>query len=112
MYRFADALAEDPRLRSLDCEDLFSRPGETITAAFGHLGIDVTDTEVDGIVTSDLFGHHAKNPDRPYDTAIREAELGQLRRHLSSELAAGLAWADKILARRGLELPLPNPLLV
>ena len=112
MYRFAGALADDPRLRSLDCEDLFSRPGETIAATFGHLGVDITDAEVEGIVTSDLFGRHAKNPDRPYDTATREAELGQLRQHLSAELAAGLAWADEIMARRSLELPLQNPLLV
>ena len=112
MYRFADALADGPRLRSLDCEDLFSRPDETITAAFRHLGTEMDDAEVEGIVKSDLFDRHAKNPGRPYDAAIREAELGQLRRHLSTELAAGLAWADEIMARRGLELPLPNPLLV
>jgi hypothetical protein len=112
MYRFEEALADFPRLRSLDCEDLFSRPADTVAAAFGHLGVRMSAGEVADIVASDLFARHAKNPDRAYDSATREAELQQLKRQLAAELAAGMAWADEVMAQRKLSLPLMNPLLV
>jgi len=112
MYRFANALADDSRLRSLDCEDLFLRPAETVTAAFKHFGTRVSGDEVASIVSSELFSHHAKNPVRTFDAKTRESELDHLRQQLSGELKAGLAWADKILTRQNIELPLQNPLLV
>jgi hypothetical protein len=112
MYRYSDALAADARLKSLDCEDLFSRPADTVAAAFGHLGVRMSAGEVADIVASDLFARHAKNPDRAYDSADREAELQQLKRQLAAELAAGMAWADEVMAQRKLSLPLMNPLLV
>ena len=112
MYRYSDALAADARLKSLDCEDLFSRPADTVAAAFGHLGVRMSAGEVADIVASDLFARHAKNPDRAYDSAAREAELQQLKRQLAAELAAGMAWADEVMTQRKLSLPLMNPLLV
>jgi hypothetical protein len=112
MYRYSDALTSDPRLRSLDCEDLFSRPHDTLTAAFAHLDVAMPDADVDGIISSDLFARHAKNPGRPFDSAAREAELEQLKQQLSAELASGIAWAEDVMAQRNIALPLQNPLLV
>ena len=110
-YRFAAALESDPRLASLDCEDLFSRPAEVLVGACAHFGLDVPTDDIEAVVTGGLFQRHAKDLGRPFDSAAREAELATLRETMAGELADARAWAEAILARAPLRLPLPRPLL-
>ena len=110
-YRYAAALEADPRLASLDCEDLFSRPAEVLAAACVHFGLDVPADDIAAVVTGELFQRHSKDPGRAFDSAAREAELATLRESMAGELADARGWAETILARAPLPLPLPRPLL-
>jgi hypothetical protein len=109
--RFAAALAADDRLRSLDCEDLFARPGAVLTAAARHFGLALTAEEAAAIAGGELFRRHAKDPERPFDPAAREAELAGLERAMGAELADARAWAQDLLARGGLSPRPGRPLL-
>lgn len=111
MYRFADALSGEPRLKSLNCEDLFSRPFDTLTAAFAHFDIEIDEEDVRAIIDGGLFGRHAKIPDRPYDKDTRDAELEASKRRLATEIKSAVSWAEQVLSKRAVDLPLAHPLL-
>lgn len=92
--RFASALAAMPQARSLDAEDFFARPAETLAAAARLLGIPATVGAIDALVSGPLFATYSKNPSVAFDNAARIARRNSLRASLAGEIDAARAWLD------------------
>jgi len=110
MVQFVRALDVFPNLRSLQSETFFDQPADTLRAAAGFMGIEMTDDEVKTIVAGELFSKHAKNPGQVYDNAARKEEY---RRQLADNqplISEGLKWAEGYLSQLDLPEVLPRAL--
>lgn len=111
MRRFEQSLGHRESLRSLDCEELFSRPREVLSAALALSGARVGQARVAEIASGELFSRHAKDPGRPYDRETRLMEIQALSAKMADEIEEARAWIETIDARRGAGLSLPRPLV-
>ncbi len=105
MQLFTDALSMRNRLRSLNCESLYSRPLETLTAVFELFGVEVTEHEANTIVSGELFSHHAKIPSLTYNTQSRSHDMARWRRELHTEIDEGIMWIENLDNRIPMTLP-------
>lgn len=94
MQRFAATIKRMPHARSLDAEVFFGNPRETLNAAAGHFGIQISQTKIDAIVLGPLFATYSKNPVQPFDNNARITRRAGLVAEISDELKAGQCWID------------------
>jgi hypothetical protein len=108
---FDDLMARDKNAASLNAEDLFNRPKDTVAAAFKHFGQPQPDALVDRIVASELFARYSKNPNVAFTNAARLERKQKLRAELASELAQARALIERLPAARDLPKQLRRDLL-
>lgn len=111
MRIYADALTRYPATRSLDAGVLFTRPAETIAAAYALFGVPLSGAAADALVAGPLFTTNAKAPDRAYDEAERRRDRAATAHALRDEIAAARAWLSPKLAANPLPPALPRPLV-
>lgn len=111
MHQFMGILDIHDELRTLDCEQFFEHPLETLLAACDFFGLDTTDDAVRNVIAGALFSEHAKFPGRRYDAATRRADLEFQAQALSDEISEGMAWANGFLEPLRIPAVLPNALL-
>ncbi|HET9397378.1 MAG TPA: hypothetical protein VFO45_01015 [Sphingomicrobium sp.] len=109
--RFERLLASNPQMRSLDANALFDTPAETIAEASKLLNAGIGADEASSIAGGALFATYSKNPDIPYDPALRIERREEARQRLSSELLEARKWAERRAERFGLSARLGSPLL-
>jgi hypothetical protein len=109
--RFERLIAVNPQVRTLDANMLFDRPADTVAAASKLLeaGIDVD--EASTIAGGTLFSTYSKNPDVPYDPALRIERREEAKTRLSSELLEARRWVDRRADQFGIPSKLGSPLL-
>jgi hypothetical protein len=95
MQAFTSAIARLPNARTLDAEVFFARPRKLVKLAADHLGVPITNQEVDAVVDGPLFSTYSKNPMLPFDNDMRLARRAELEQTLASELEQAEAWVDK-----------------
>ena len=109
MRIYARSLDSWPSLRSLDAEQLFIAPIESLRAAH-----DYFDTEIPADLESSvkaLTSTYAKNPQAAFDNTARLMRREAGRRELSADLARAAAWVRNRLADAPLPKRLPHPLI-
>lgn len=109
--RFERLLAASPGMRTLDANVLFENPAETIAAASKLLDAGIDANEASIIAGGRLFATYSKNPDVPYDPALRIERREDARARLSSELLEARKWVDRRASQFGLPSRLGSPLL-
>lgn len=92
--RYAAALAQMPRARTLDAEVFFGQPAAAVLAVARHFGIATSAAAVAEQVSGPLFATYSKNPDVPFDNAARIARRSALEEGLAPEIAAAQGWLD------------------
>src|SRR3712207_8997711 len=53
--------------RSLDAETFFAEPAPVLKAAAEHLGVPLSESEIETAVEGPLFATYSKNPEQPFD---------------------------------------------
>ena len=97
MKAFAGAITKMPNARSLDAETFFAEPAAVLGQAAEALEVELPRAEIETMVAGPLFATYSKNPDQPFDNAMRVARRQALERELAAELDRAEAW----LAGRG-----------
>jgi hypothetical protein len=82
-------------LRSLRSDTLFDTPKEVLAASAKHLKIDLDTDEINKIVESDLFSHHAKNPQLPFTEAQRKSDQDALLIRFKDQIGDTARWCDE-----------------
>lgn len=109
--RFDRLLAANPAMRSLDGDQLFDRPAETIAAASDLLGAGLSAGDAEAVAQGPLLTSYSKNPDVPFDNSARLKLRTEAKAQLSGELAAARRWLDQRLVEDGLPAGLERPLV-
>jgi hypothetical protein len=110
MRRFESALAAHDGLASLDCDAFFADPTTVLPAVARWLELDLPREQMAGIVSSELFRRHGKDPSRPYGQADRERELAMLARGMAQPLEEARRWLTGVAGETATELALDRPL--
>lgn len=85
----------DDTLRPLPAEIFFEKPKEAITAASEHLKINLSSDKINTIVDSDLFKHHAKNPQQLFSERQRKLDREALLMRFEGQLEETLGWCGE-----------------
>ena len=109
--RFERLLAHHPAMRSLDANQLFDRPAETITAASELLDAGIGATEASAIANGPLFSSYSKNPAIPYDPGTRVERREKAKATMAVELQLAHRWIEERAAAAGVPVALDRPLL-
>ncbi len=109
--RFERLLSLHPAMRSLDANQLFDQPAETIAAASELLDAGLGAAEASAIADGPLFSNYSKNPAIPYDQVTRVERREQAKAMLASDLHLARRWVEEHAAVAGLPAALDRPLL-
>ena len=109
--RFDRLLAANPAMRSLDGDQLFDRPAETIAAASDLLGAGLDAAAAEAVAKGPLLTSYSKNPEVPFDNSARLKLRAEAQAQLSGELDAARRWVDRRLGDEGLPATLDRPLV-
>lgn len=104
--KYAEVLAANSSVRSLDATVLFDEPLLCLKAASDYFECPVSDEEALAIVSGDLFSTYSKNPNAAFDNDRRKQRVAETRFALADEFKLARRWAESRIA----ELPLPNQL--
>lgn len=113
MYPYRRLLSLGPsRVRSLDAVRLFDRPEGTVVAAGRFFRLGLSRQAITERLAGGIMGADAKDTDRRFDRARRQAELEAVRDQYRAEIDDALDWVDAITADDPLPAELPNSLPV
>jgi hypothetical protein len=108
--RFERLLARYAEMRSLDANQLFNRPAETITAASDLLGAGLDAQQAEAVAKGPLISTYSKDPNLPFDNGVRRERSDEAKKRLADELRSARAWVDKRAADHGIPAALDGPL--
>ena len=109
--RFERLLAHHPQMRSLDANQLFDRPAQTIAAASDLLGAGLDAKSAEAVVAGPLLSSYSKNPNVPFDNSVRRQLSKEAKSSLSGELLLARRWVEKRFADNSVSNALDRPLL-
>jgi hypothetical protein len=92
---YQSALMDNHGYRSLNSRKLFENPSDTLVSCAQHLGIEIDNNRLQSIVSSELFSHHAKTPEREYSQIDRIAEQKRLLEQHSPEIEKVIEWCEQ-----------------
>ena len=110
--RFNNIPGTSTRIRSLNCDTLYDSPVETLRCAFDFLNQDVTDNEVQEIVSGELFSSYSKSPGMRYTNQDRLDEKLKNSSRLADEISEGTEWIKSITGNTSISETLPFPLVL
>jgi hypothetical protein len=109
--RFERLLALHPAMRSLDANQLFDWPAETIAASSELLDAGLGVAEARAIADGPLFSSYSKNPAIPYDPATRVERREQAKAMLAPDLQLARRWVEQRPTGECCPMALDRPLL-
>lgn len=107
---YAEVLAANPGVCSLDANILFDEPLLCLKAASDYFDCPMDDDEAQKVVSGDLFSTYSKNPNAPFDNAHRKARVAETRTALADEFVIARSWVEARLAISPLPERLARPL--
>lgn len=108
--RFERLLSRHAEFRSLDANDLFDYPAETIAVASDHLGAGLGTEDAEAVAKGALFTTYSKNPNLPFDNSVRRERSDETKVRLADELRLARSWVEKRAADAGFPEALNRPL--
>jgi hypothetical protein len=108
--KYADVIAVEPDVRSLDANTLFDEPLSCLEAASDYFDCPVGDDEAREIVSGDLFSTYSKNPNAVFDNRHRKARVAETRLMLADELKLARRYVETRLAISPMPERLAQPL--
>ena len=97
--------------RALDANYLFQERVATLMAASKLMEMPFEEAEAEKIANGELFTRYGKNPDQPYDPAVRLERRKATLAQIPGEIAEALDWAGKKAADLGLRNEFHAPLV-
>lgn len=94
VVRFAAALGAMPEARSLDAEDFYANPSDTLAAAARRFGGSADERAIAGVIGGPVFQTYSKRPGVTFSNADRLERLEATRAALGSELNEARRWLD------------------
>jgi len=82
-------------MKGLKSDALFKQPKDALKFSSKHLMLDMNDHQLDSVLTSELFTHHAKTPEQQFSEAERQSELSSLHLKFENEINDTLTWCEK-----------------
>jgi hypothetical protein len=107
---FADVLAANPSVRSLEANILFDEPLMCLKAASDYYGCPINDGDARTIIGGELFSTYSKNPNAAFDNARRKERVSETRTALAEEFKLARNWVEARLAGSPLPKRLERPL--
>ena len=105
MLHFQQARKATPeRVQSCDFEDFLADTPSALRRTGEFFGLDAT--RANELAASTLMRSYAKNPAKRFDRAQRQQELAAARSQMGGEIAAGLAFAEKLVKQTPALAPL------
>ena len=95
MQGFAAALGRMPNARTLDGDTFLADPRRWLRRAADHLGVPMTEDNLESVVGGPLFAAYSKNPRVPFNNAMRLARRSEFARKLAPELERAQHWIEK-----------------
>jgi hypothetical protein len=89
------------RILQIDFDRFLADPKSLLLAALTHLRIPAGPAEVEAIVAGPLMHRYSKAPEFAYDTALRQAVIGEARTRYGDEIRLGLSWLDRMAGESG-----------
>lgn len=74
------------KVKSLDCENFFQQPKETLSKIAGFFDVSLSDSEMNAIVRREVYGRHAKDASRAFNPEARTAEHSAAKKQFAREL--------------------------
>lgn len=100
LARFAAAATtHGARVLRLDFDEFLAAPAPALAALAAHFGLPADGDSVARALDPAVLGSYAKATEHAYDAAARAADLAESRRRFGDEIAAGLRFAERIIAR-------------
>lgn len=93
--RFERLLARFPEMRSLDANQLFDCPAQTIASASDLLGAGLDAKSAQAIAEGPLLSSYSKNPNVAFDNSARRKLSEETKSLLSNELKLARHWVEK-----------------
>lgn len=84
------------RVRSLDCEEFFGAPAETLARLAAFFCVPFDRALIEDIIEREVRGRHAKDPNRAFSPEARALEHAQAAEKFQSELAFVSSFCRKI----------------
>lgn len=109
--RFERLLSKHPRMRSLNGDQLFDHPAETIAAASDLLSAGLTANEAQAVAEGPLLSSYSKNPSVAFDNKARRKLRAEAKAQLRTELAQARRWVETRVSDDPLPSSLGCPLL-
>lgn len=78
----------------LDFDRFLAEPDSALLAAFRHLDIEASETDVATVLAGPDMHRYAKATEHPYDPQLRRDLLDQARAEHRGEIARGMAWLN------------------
>jgi hypothetical protein len=95
MRAFSNGIAHLANARSLDAEAFFAAPRLFLGLAADHLGVPLTDEEIEAITAGPLFSTYSKNPQLQFNNEMRLTRRSELEQTLVGELDQAQRWVDE-----------------
>jgi hypothetical protein len=110
MRLYADMLERFPETKSLHAEEVFDAPRPALAAAAAHLGIRLSDGELEEIVAGDLFSTYSKTPGQAFDNRRRLELRAETAAFAGAEIDRARRWVEGRLGDYPLPPALARPL--
>ncbi len=107
---YADVLAANSSVRSLDANILFDEPLPCLKAASDYFDCPIGDDEARSIVSGGLFSTYSKNPNALFDNERRKERVTETRLVLADDIIMARRWVESRLAISPLPERLAQPL--
>jgi hypothetical protein len=95
MDAFARAIERLPNARTVNAEAFFAASAKTLRLAADHLGVPMTDEEVESAVEGPLFATYSKNPQLQFNNEMRLERRSDLEVTLASEVEEAGRWVEQ-----------------
>lgn len=96
------------RVLVIDGDDVAERPLQALARIAKAGGFDVSEQQLEAIVSHPSVSRYAKNPSIPFDATARKQELERLDRQWGEEARVAIHWMNDRAGRLGVEGALPG----
>lgn len=93
MHIYNSVISND-QMKSLDAEHFFTSSPDILRASAEHLEINLNNKSLETITNSDLFTHHAKNPEIAYSEDQRQSDQSELNARFEDNIKQTKEWCE------------------